>query len=445
MLSIPSKLLESQICNTVDSHLDDNKIVTDMQWGFIEGRSTEGILLKLTEIWKKSVDNGLIVSVVFIDFQKAFDTVSHEILSYKLQAAGISGNLHSLIMNYLKDRTQYAEINGECSSIKHVRFGVPQGSLLGPMLYSLHVNDLPSAITQGEMYLFADDTTVYCTGKDLESVVDTLNSIMDEIHSWCIRNKLKVHPGKCEAMFMMRSPFIGPMRPILYGDDHIKIVQESTCLGLRIDNRLDWKPQVQNTCKSFSKKLGALKRMKRPPTKVLEEIYFTTIIAETTYCISVWGNCSEATFNMLDDNHARAARLIHNLPLNLSNEESLAGAKWQPISFLYKRRRLTLMHQMYHGTADKSIAQMIQKKDPEKQRTRNKVQFEVKRQNTKTGRNSFTYKATMIRNSIPDQIEVAENVKNFKKRLKHVRQTINDFTFQKGLTGFLNKENDLKY
>ena len=85
------------------------------------------------------------------------------------------------------------------------------------------------------------------------------------------------------------------------------------------------------------------------------------------------------------------------------------------------------------------------KKDPEKQRTRNKLQFEVKRYNTKTGRNSFTYKATMIWNSIPDQIKEAENVQNFKTRLKQVRQTINNFTFQKGLTGFLNKENDFKY
>lgn len=222
-----------------------------MQWGFIKGRSTDGILLKLTEIWKKSVDNGSIVGVVFIDLQKAFDTVSHEILSYKLQAAGISGNLHALIMSYLKDRTQYAEINGECSSTKHVRSGVPQGSLLGPKRYSLHVNDLPCAIAQGEVYRFADDATVYCTGKDLERFLDTLNSIMDEIHIWCIRNKLTVHPGKFEAMFMMRSPFIGPMRPILYGDDHIKIIQESTCLGLQIDSRLDWKPQVQNVCKVF--------------------------------------------------------------------------------------------------------------------------------------------------------------------------------------------------
>ena len=103
------------------------------------------------------------------------------------------------------------------------------------------------------------------------------------------------------------------------------------------------------------------------------------------------------------------------------------------------------MHQIYHGTADKSIAQMFQNKDPEKQRTRNKLQFEVKRYNTKTGRNSFKYKATMIWNSIPDQIRDAENVQTFKTRLKNVRQTINDFTFQKGLTGFLNKEKDFKY
>ena len=96
---------------------------------------------------------------------------------------------------------------------------------------------------------------------------------------------------------------------------------------------------------------------------------------------------------MLDDNHARAARLMHNVPRNLSNEESLARANWQPILFLCKRRLLTLMHWMYHGAAEKSIAQMFQKKDSEKQRTRNKLQFEVKRYNAKAGRNSFTYKA----------------------------------------------------
>ena len=90
-------------------------------------------------------------------------------------------------MSYLTDRTQYTKINGESGSTEHVRCGVPQGSLLGLKLYSLHVNDLPSAITQDEIYLFADDTTLYCTGNDLESIVDTLNNILNEIHSWCIQ------------------------------------------------------------------------------------------------------------------------------------------------------------------------------------------------------------------------------------------------------------------
>ena len=135
---------------------------------------------------------------------------------------------------------------------------------------------------------------------------------------------------------------------------------------------------------SFSKKLGALKRMRCLPTKVLEEIYYTTTIARATYCISVWGNCFEATFNMLDDNHARAARLIHNLPQNLSNEESLARENWQPISFLCKQRLLTLMHQIYHGTAEKSIAQMLQKKDPEKQREQ-KTNYSLKWKDTIQG------------------------------------------------------------
>ena len=103
------------------------------------------------------------------------------------------------------------------------------------------------------------------------------------------------------------------------------------------------------------------------------------------------------------------------------------------------------MHQIYHGTDDKVITQMLKKKDPGKQRTRNKMQFDVTRYNTKIGRNSFTYKATMIRNSTPDQIKDAEDTQIFKARVKGVRQTINDCTFENGITGFLNKEKDFKY
>ena len=191
--------------------------------------------------------------------------------------------------------------------------------------------------------------------------------------------------------------------------------------------------------------MGTLKRMKWLPSKILEEIYYATIIPKATYCISIWGNCSETTLSLLEDNHARAVRSIYTLLSNLSNEESLERANWQPFSYLYKWRLLTLMQQVYHGTSDKSITQMFQKKDPEKLRTRSQMQFDMKWYNTSTRRDSFICKTASIWNYIPDQIKNTELTQTFKPNLKAVYQIRIGFTFQKGLTGFLSKKKEFTY
>ena len=199
-------------------------------------------------------------------------------------------------MNYLSGRKQYTEVNNQKSSTKPVNCGVPQGSLLGPRLYTIQVNDLPESTSEGELSLFADDTNVYCIGTDIEEVIDTLNRIMAEVYDWCVKNKLTVHPGKSEAMILRRTPFIGPLRLLMYGGNLIKFVTVANCLGIDIDHKLSWNLQIKKVCKSFSKKLGALKRMGYLPRKVLEEVYFKMVISSTVYGISVWGSCSVALF-----------------------------------------------------------------------------------------------------------------------------------------------------
>ena len=129
LLCIPSKLLEHQVCNIIDEHLSNSSLKSSSQWGFTKGLSSEGMLLKMTDTWKMNMDKGMIVGAIFVDFKKAFDSISHNILSLKLQATGLSGNLHEWLMDYLNNRFQYTVVNGHPSNLDEVKYDVPQGSL----------------------------------------------------------------------------------------------------------------------------------------------------------------------------------------------------------------------------------------------------------------------------------------------------------------------------
>ena len=219
------------------------------------------MLLFLTETWKIAIDNGSAVGVIFVDFRKAFDTINHNILEYKMIASGISGNLHNWIMNYLTGRKQYVEINGQKSELLIIEIGVPQGSLFGPRLFVIYVNDLSDSSPIGYIHMFADDTTIYYIGNFVEGVIKGLNLILEDFYIWCKKNRLIVHTGKTEAMIITKYPFTGPLQPISFAGNFIKAVEQSDCLGIKIDNRLCWKPHITASCKKFCSKLKFIRRI----------------------------------------------------------------------------------------------------------------------------------------------------------------------------------------
>ena len=149
------------------------------QWGFKKGILTESLLLNVNEKWTKAPDHGYKIGIIFVDFKKAFNTVEHTVLKSKLLAAGISGKFHDWLISYLSDRSQYVLINGRRSGLQIVDNCVPQGSLLGPKLFAVYVNDLPDATLIGYTHMFADDTTMYYCGKEVEEIVDILNMLLD--------------------------------------------------------------------------------------------------------------------------------------------------------------------------------------------------------------------------------------------------------------------------
>ena len=225
LLSIPSKVHEGQICYHLDNHMNVNGAKTPNQWGFLEGKSTELLLLHMTEIWKYALDQGEVVGVLLIDFKKAFDSINHNIMMKKLQGCGVSGPLLRLLENYLQGRSQYVQLNESKSKTRTISYGVPQGSLLGPRLFSLYVNDLPSTIKSSEVCLFADDSTFYSIGSNIEEVIDALNETGKQIFTWCCENKLTIHTGKSEVMLLTNRNFIGPLRPVSINDQEIKVCE----------------------------------------------------------------------------------------------------------------------------------------------------------------------------------------------------------------------------
>ena len=156
--------------------------------------------------------------MAFVDFKKAFDCVSHAILLHKLNSQfGVQGSLLSWLTDYPTNIFQFSVVNGHHSTVLNVTCGIPQGSVLGPTLFALYTNDVPSAVTSGSIFMYADDTTVYCIGDTVDNTVISLNRALSELNSWCLENSLTPLSAWCEAMLLTRKPHIGPLISVTIG------------------------------------------------------------------------------------------------------------------------------------------------------------------------------------------------------------------------------------
>ena len=142
----------------------------------------------------------------------------------------------------------------------NVTCGIPQGSVLGPTLFALYTNDLPSAVTSGSIFMYADDTTVYCIGDTVDNTVTSLNRALSELNSWCLENSLTPHSAKCEAMLLTRKPHIGPLISVTIGEARIEWVKHTRLLGITFDDRLSWVHHLIDLKRNFVNKLNLSSR-----------------------------------------------------------------------------------------------------------------------------------------------------------------------------------------
>ena len=327
----------SCVASNITNHVVTQNLLDNRQWAYRRGKSTEQLLIHLTERWREAVEIKFFVGILFADFTKAFDTVSHNILLQKLNDLGIRGDIWLWLKNYLTERRQFVRINGSDSDTHIIAHGVPQGSVLGPTLFSLFTNDLPKSLRSAETYLYAEDTTIYCIAETMDLLTNSLNNVLAELQEWCDRNSMVPDPEKCKAMIMRRkSTFTGPIQALRLGNNIIKWTTSERLLGVQVDDKLSWSVHAANVAKSLASKLSLLRRMRFLPQKQLEDFYTKVILPSVTYGLTVWRSCNKTHLNNLAKLHARAGRMIYELSWDTSAEDVLKRTRWDSLETMYK-------------------------------------------------------------------------------------------------------------
>lgn len=401
-----SKVFEKVIFHQLHNFLKEKKLYNNNQYGFRELHSTEHAALELVDRIINELDNSQNPIAVFIDLSKAFDTINHEILIKKLDYYGIRNKSLSLLKSYLSNRKQYVEINDTKSSFANIKTGVPQGSILGPLLFIIYINDISLASKLFKTITYADDTTLFVSISTTKtSTSPSIQSINNELHkyiNWLRLNALSLNEDKTKCiLFTTQNKVIDPPTIILNGKQ-IENVSKFDFLGVTIDRYLRWHEHIDKISSKISKVIGILCHLRKTlPLQILKLIYNSLINPHLQYGILCWGTQNERIIMM----QKKAVRIItnsrfnaHGLPLlkklSILSIPDLYNSKLLRFYYRYKKNRLP----QYFSTF-----KIIKQRDSHQRLTRND-KFLTNRVNHTFAENCARYNLPHLLNETSDDI-----------------------------------------
>ncbi len=371
LTSICCKTLEHIIASHIMTHLTDHSILTDTQHGFRSGRSCESQLVGFVGEVAKSLDTNKQVDVAVLDFSKAFDRVPHQRLLSKARHYGISGNINNWLASFLIGREQRVLLDGSASSSVPVSSGVPQGTVLGPILFLIYINDLGQDINC-QIRLFADDCILYKEIKSLEDT-KTLQENLDTLTRWEDRWQMSFNVKKCHILTISRKRQNIVARYSLRGSQ-LDRVDSATYLGVEISNTLSWDLHIKKVTSKANRVLGMLRRnLKGAPPNTKALAYKSIVRPLLEYSSPVWDPHTENQKKQLESVQRRAARFVYNnyrmipTPANQplspwttnSVTHMLTTLTWKSLEQRREEARLTLFYKAVHGAVAIPVNQFL--------------------------------------------------------------------------------------
>ena len=419
-----SKILEKIIYKRLYIFLQVNDILIPNQYGFRKHYSTDFAIIKLLNKITECFANKEHLIGIFMDLSKAFDTIDHNILMYKLQRYGIRGTSLSWIRDYLSNRKQYVVYQCSESPTSNITCGVPQGSILGPLLFLIYINDIVRSSPLLSFTLFADDTNIFYSHKNFDTLVSTLNSEISKVSQWFSCNKLSLNITKTN--FIRFKPHstqvIDPNYNIRINGLPLTELKSTKFLGITIDSCLSWNDHIHNVHTSVSKGIGILYRLKDFLSQnSLTILYNAIVLPYLTYCNIVWGNCSSTKINSILLLQKRALRLITNSSYRSPTDSLFSQLKILKISDIHTIQTAIFMHKYTFNRLPSVFDNFfIPNSNIHSYPTRNSSGYHLENPRIILAQKSLKHHGPDVWNSLPDSLKQCTKLHLFKQQFKNI-------------------------
>ena len=419
LLSVVGKLLERIVFKYVFNYFKEHFILSTFQSGFMPGMSTVTQLIEVYHCFCKAVDEGKEIRVIFLDISKAFDRVWHRGLLYKLRRCGIRGSLLQWFENYLKERIQRVVINGQCSEWGRVGAGVPQGSVLGPLLFLLFIDDIVHVVRHCNIRLFADDTCLFIEVEDRTDTAAMVDEDLAAIAAWSERWLVTFSPSKTKSLTISNKKDANLNPQVFLMGKAIDEVDSHTYLGLKFSSNLRWKQHIDDIATKARKKLNIMQSLKmKVDRKSLEIMYRSFVQPSMEYAMSVWGGSFDSDIDKLEAIHIDGMRLI----TGATSRSIIANVKDECVGVTLKERiaqaDLTMLFKIIRGFAPQYLGNILSDLVGQRHYFLRNHNFRVPLCRLETFKRSFFPRVISLWNELPQLPKEADSVETFKHFFK---------------------------
>ena len=423
LISTLSKPLERHVHKHLMTYLENHKLLYPLQSGFRKNHSCQSALTYLCDAWLSAINQQKLTGAVFLDLRKAFDLVSHEILAKKLSLYLCNQTSLSFFKSYLENRSQFVLTNGQISSTETVKRGVPQGSVLGPLLFCIFINDLPLSISDPMVscHIFADDTTLHSSAKTISDVQSSLQCGLNDISNWCHSNQMVVHPIKTKCMVItsrQKHQLKQLTLTLSVNNTPLEQVHSHKVLGVIIDDELRWENHIDFLTKKLARSLFLLNRLKLFIDTDARKIFFNAhCLSHINYASIVWSCSAQNHLKKLNTLYKRGTKIILPDP-TLSTKEKQAVLDILPLNQQLEFQKLVSVFKTRFNLTPHYITNLLIKSH-----RYSSTNYLLPQARIDLFKTSFSFSGAVMWNSLPLRLRLCCSCSEFKTNLRHYLQS----------------------